>query len=166
MPRCSLSSAKIVQGESKDASLLAIFAEPHPIFCKDSANWANKVKFTCNLCRTAAYLLTKIVQGERRDASSLAIFAEPQPILCKDSARWAQRCKFTCNLCWTAAYLMQRYNNKLSWYEKWFHFSLITPFIQQIRTWEMRHWYTIFAYIQIRTLAFRLCGVAYLPCKM
>ena len=61
---------------------------------------------------------------------------------------------------------MQRYNNKLSWYEKWFHFSLITPFIQQIRTWEMRHWRAIYAYILLRTLAFWLCGVAYLPCDV
>ena len=28
--------AEIVQGERKDASLLAIFAEPQPILCKDT----------------------------------------------------------------------------------------------------------------------------------
>ena len=36
-PNRSLSYAKIVQGECRDASLLAIFAEPQPILCKDSA---------------------------------------------------------------------------------------------------------------------------------
>ena len=55
LPNRSLSYAKIVQGERKDASLLAIFAE---------LSLSN----------------AKIVQGERKDASLLAIFAEPQPI--------------------------------------------------------------------------------------
>ena len=51
--------AKIVQGESKNASLLAFFAEPQPIFVIFEA---------------------KIVQGESKNASLLAFFAEPQPI--------------------------------------------------------------------------------------
>ena len=34
LQRCSLSFAKIVQTESRDASLLAIFAEVQPILCK------------------------------------------------------------------------------------------------------------------------------------
>ena len=38
LQRCSLSFAKIVQTESRDASLLAIFAEVQPIFCKDKKN--------------------------------------------------------------------------------------------------------------------------------
>ena len=54
-----LSSAKIVQGECKDASLLAIIAEPQPIFCKDSANREQNVKLACTLCRGAAYLLQR-----------------------------------------------------------------------------------------------------------
>ena len=58
LQRCSLSFAKIVQTESRDASLLASFAEVQPILCKDSAT-------------------------ESRGASLLAIFAEVQPILCK-----------------------------------------------------------------------------------
>ncbi|WP_443961690.1 hypothetical protein, partial [Prevotellamassilia timonensis] len=36
LPNRSLSYAKIVQGERRDASLLAIFAEPQPILCKDT----------------------------------------------------------------------------------------------------------------------------------
>jgi len=44
MPNRSLSYAKIVQGERKDASSLAIFAELQPILCKDSANRAQNVK--------------------------------------------------------------------------------------------------------------------------
>ena len=37
LPNRSLSYTKIVQGERKDASLLAIFAEPQPILYKDGA---------------------------------------------------------------------------------------------------------------------------------
>ena len=48
-----------MQGESKNASLLAFFAEPQPIFVIFEA---------------------KIVQGESKNASLLAFFAEPQPI--------------------------------------------------------------------------------------
>ena len=42
---CSLSSAKIVQGECKDASLLAIIAEPQPIFCKYNVLFVNSPPF-------------------------------------------------------------------------------------------------------------------------
>ena len=57
LQRCSLSYAKIVQTESRDASLLAIFAEVQPILCKDSANREQRCKLACNLCRGAAYLM-------------------------------------------------------------------------------------------------------------
>ena len=42
LQRCSLSFAKIVQTESRDASLLAIFAEVQPIFCKDKKKYPFK----------------------------------------------------------------------------------------------------------------------------
>ena len=37
LPNRSLSYTKMMQGECKDASLLAIFAEPQPILYKDDA---------------------------------------------------------------------------------------------------------------------------------
>ena len=37
-------NAKIVQGECRTSSLLERYAEPLPIFCKDSANQANNKK--------------------------------------------------------------------------------------------------------------------------
>ena len=41
----SISSyAKIVQGERREASLFAVYAEPQPILCKDSANRMQKTK--------------------------------------------------------------------------------------------------------------------------
>ena len=43
LQRCSLSFAKIVQTESRDASLLAIFAEVQPIFCKVKKNYPFKL---------------------------------------------------------------------------------------------------------------------------
>ena len=42
LQRCSLYFAKIVQTESRDASLLAIFAEVQPIFCKDKKKYPFK----------------------------------------------------------------------------------------------------------------------------
>ena len=42
LQRCSLSFAKIVQTESRDASLLAIFAEVQPIFSKDKKKYPFK----------------------------------------------------------------------------------------------------------------------------
>jgi len=49
----------MVQGESKDASLLAIFAEPQPILCKDGANREQNVKLACPLCLGEAYLMQR-----------------------------------------------------------------------------------------------------------
>ena len=59
LPNRSLSYTKIVQGERKDASLLAIFAEPQPILCKDGANREQNVKLACQLCRGEAYLMQR-----------------------------------------------------------------------------------------------------------
>ena len=59
LPNRSLSYTKMVQGERKDASLLAIFAEPQPILCKDSANREQNVKLACPLCRGEAYLMQR-----------------------------------------------------------------------------------------------------------
>ena len=51
--------AKVVQTESRDASLLAVFAEVQPIFCKGSANREQRCKLACGLCRGATYLLQR-----------------------------------------------------------------------------------------------------------
>ena len=72
-----------MQTESRDASLLVIYAEVQLILCKDNANREQRCKLACDLCRGAAFL-------------------------CKDNANREQRCKLACDLCRGAAYLMQR----------------------------------------------------------
>ena len=72
-----------MQTESRDASLLVIYAE-------------------------VPLSYVKIMQTESRDASLLVIYAEVPLILCKDNANREQRCKLAYNLCRGAAYLMQR----------------------------------------------------------
>ena len=57
--------AKIMQTESRDASLLAIFAEVQLILCKDNANREQRCKLACNLCRGAAYLMQRYEQYVR-----------------------------------------------------------------------------------------------------
>ena len=59
MPRCSLSYTKIMQTESRDASLLASYAEVQLILCKDNANREQRCKLACKLCRGAAYLIQR-----------------------------------------------------------------------------------------------------------
>ena len=49
--------AKIMQTESRDASLLASYAEVQLILYKDNANREHRCKLACKLCRGAAYLL-------------------------------------------------------------------------------------------------------------
>ena len=57
--------AKIMQTESRDASLLAIFAEVQLILYKDNANREQRCKLACNLCRGAAYLMQRYEQYVR-----------------------------------------------------------------------------------------------------
>ena len=48
LPRCSLSYAKIVQGERRTSSLLERYAEPQPILFKDTANERHENLFSDN----------------------------------------------------------------------------------------------------------------------
>ena len=48
-----------MQTESRDASLLVIYAEVQLILCKDNANREQRCKLACNLCRGAAYLMQR-----------------------------------------------------------------------------------------------------------
>ena len=64
MPRCSLSYAKIMQTESRDASWLASYAEVQLILCKDNANREQRCKLACKLCRGAAYLMQRYKKHE------------------------------------------------------------------------------------------------------
>ena len=64
-----------MQGESKNASLLAFFAEPQPIFvifeAKIVQGESKNASLLAFFCRAAAYLRdfceAKIVQGENRE---------------------------------------------------------------------------------------------------
>ena len=46
-----------MQTESRDASLLASYAEVQLILYKDNANREQRCKLACKLCRGAAYLM-------------------------------------------------------------------------------------------------------------
>ena len=59
LPNRSLSYAKMAQTESRTSSLLVRYAEVKPILCKDGARWEQRCKFTCDLCRTAVYLMQR-----------------------------------------------------------------------------------------------------------
>ena len=48
-----------MQTESRDASLLVIYAEVQLILCKDTANREQRCKLACDLCRGAAYLMQR-----------------------------------------------------------------------------------------------------------
>ena len=48
-----------MQTESRDASLLVIYAEVQLILCKDNANREQRCKLACDLCRGAAYLMQR-----------------------------------------------------------------------------------------------------------
>ena len=54
-----VSFAKIMQTESRDASLLASYAEVQLILYKDNANREQRCKLACKLCRGAAYLIQR-----------------------------------------------------------------------------------------------------------
>jgi hypothetical protein len=86
----------IVQGVSRAPNSFECFAEPTPIFCKDSANRAQykmkgpRLSFLLPRCSLS---YSKIVQGEqsaKRKTRFLICTSEPQPILSKDSANRAQ----------------------------------------------------------------------------
>ena len=48
-----------MQTESRDASLLVIYAEVQLILCNDNANREQRCKLACDLCRCAAYLMQR-----------------------------------------------------------------------------------------------------------
>ena len=58
-PLDTFTYAKIMQTESRDASLLASYAEVQLILCKDNANREQRCKLACKLCRGAAYLMQR-----------------------------------------------------------------------------------------------------------
>ena len=58
-PLDTFTCAKIMQTESRDASLLASYAEVQLILCKDNANREQRCKLACKLCRGAAYLMQR-----------------------------------------------------------------------------------------------------------
>ena len=49
----------IVQTESRESSLLELYAEVQPVLCKDSANREQRVKLAWTLCRGVACLMQR-----------------------------------------------------------------------------------------------------------